>query len=164
MTLDISFLQSNSNLILFLFVFAITFGVIELTKIFKNRGVNFLISIAISFFAVTNTTFIAFIEPQLGNVAIFFIFMFFIVFVFEVFGLRGTRQRKPEEGMIINGAILLILLIFGFMHSDLIPELPFIGNGTNFIVLVVLVFILVIFWAAFKAGPEQPPQQVKRGE
>ena len=158
MALDLSILQSNSNLILFLFVFAIVFGVIEVTRIFRNRGVNFLISLAISFFATANPAFVTFIEPQLGNVAIFFIFMFFIVFVFEVFGLRGVRKREPEEGMIINGAILLILLIFGFMHADLIPELPLVGNGTNFIVLVVLVFILVIFWAAFKAGREELPQ------
>ncbi len=146
-------LGSNETFLLFMFALAIVFGILEITKIFRNRGVNFIIALAISFFAVTNSSFVAFIEPQFGNITIFFIFMFFIAFVLEIFGLRDIRQRRPEEGILIIGAILLMVFVFGFTHSNLIPELPFIGSGTNFIILLALVLILVIFWAAFKAGP-----------
>jgi len=156
MAIDISFLQSEHTLIPFIFVLAIVFGVLELTRVFRNRAVNFLVALAISFFTITNSSFVEFLWLQFGNITAFFIIMFFITFVLEVFGLRGNKQpRSKEEGMILMAAILLLLLSFGFMYSNLLPPLPFIGGGTNVIILFAIIFILIIFWMAFKLGPEQ---------
>lgn len=164
MIFDISFLQSEQTLIPFLFVLAVIFGVLELTHVFRNRGVNFIIALAISFFTITNTAFVTFLWSQFGNITTFFIIMFFIAFVLEVFGLRGPRTpRAGGEGIVINGAILLLLLVFGFTHSDLLPSLPFIGGGSNLIVLFALIFILIIFWMAFKLGPEILPGKQESG-
>ena len=159
MVLDITFLQSEQTLIPFLFVLAVIFGVLELTNIFKNRGVNFLVALPISFFTITNTSFVALLWSQFGNITTFFIIMFFIAFVLEVFGLRGPKPpgSRGEGGMMINGAILLLLLSFGFTHSGLLPTLPFLGGGSNLIVLFALIFILIIFWMAFKVGREESP-------
>jgi len=158
MAIDISFLQSNQTLIPFLFVLAIIFGVLELTNIFRNRGVNFLVALAISFFAITNATFVAFLWLQFGNITAFFIVMFFIAFILEIFGLRKGEPGKSRapEAMIINGAILFILLSISFLYIDLIPPLPFIGGGTNLLLFFAIIFILAIFWAAFKASPPHP--------
>jgi uncharacterized membrane protein HdeD (DUF308 family) len=157
MAIDIAFLQSEQTLIPFLFVLAIIFGVLEITNVFKNRGVNFLVALAISFFTITNTTLVAFLWSQFGNITAFFIIMFFIAFVLEVFGLRRPKQgeSRGEGGMIINGAILLLLLGLGFTYSNLLPSLPFVGGGPNLIILVALIFILAIFWMAFKVGREK---------
>jgi len=154
--IDLTFLQSNQTLIPFLFVLAVIFGILEITHVFRNRGVNFLIALAISFFSVTNASFVAFLWSQFGNITVFFIVMFFIAFLLEVFGLRRPvpGKSRSEEAMIIVGVFLLLIMIFGFMYAKSIPELPIIGSGTNFVILAAIIFILILFWIAFKAGPE----------
>jgi hypothetical protein len=151
MALDIAFLQSEQTLIPFLFVLAIVFGVLELTKVFRNRGVNFLVALAIAFFTISNAAFINMLWSYFGSITTFFIIMFFIAFVFEVFGLR-RGQRQPTSSIIINGGILFILLSIGFLYASYIPELPFVGGGQNLVFLFIIIFILVIFWAAFRIG------------
>jgi len=152
MAIDIAFLQSEQTLIPFLFVLAIVFGVLELTKIFKNRGVNFLVALAIAFFTITNTTFVSMLWTYFGSITTFFIVMFFIAFVFEVFGLRKPGQKEPTSSVVIEGGILFILLSIGFLYANQIPELPFLGGGQNLIFLFIIIFILVIFWSAFRIG------------
>jgi len=151
MALDVTFLQSEQTLIPFLFVLAIVFGVLEVTKIFKNRGVNFLVALAIAFFTITNTAFVNALWSYFGIITSFFIILFFVAFILEVFGLR-KGQHQPASAIIVYGAILFILLTVGFSNASLIPTLPFIGGGQNLIFLFAILFILVIFWSAFKMG------------
>jgi protein-S-isoprenylcysteine O-methyltransferase Ste14 len=143
-------------LIPFLFVLAIVFGLLDIIKIFgKNRAVNFLIAFSIAFFSITNSDFVNLLWSQFGNITSFFIVMFFIAFVLEVVGFKGKKGKGgEEEDIIIYGAILLLLLSFGFAYSSLIPTMPYLGGGSNFIVLIAIILILVIFWRAFKIGAE----------
>ncbi|MFH1229577.1 MAG: hypothetical protein V1678_04095 [Candidatus Aenigmatarchaeota archaeon] len=154
MAIDASFLYSEQTLVPFLFVLAIVFGVLELTHIFRNRAVNFIIAISISFFTITNATFVSLLWSQFGTITAFFIVMFFIAFVMEVFGVRNKSGDNGEGGMIINGAILALILLLGFTHIDMIPSLPFVGGGSNLLTIISLMFILAIFWMAFKVGRE----------
>jgi hypothetical protein len=150
-TIDVSFLQSEQTLIPFLFVLAIVFGILELTKIFKNRGVNFLIALAIAFFSITNAAFVNMLWTYFGSITTFFIIMFIVAFVLEVFGLR-KGGHPPASAIIIYGAILFILVSLGFIYASQIPELPFIGGSQNLIFLLIIIFILAIFWATFRIG------------
>lgn len=161
MALDAAFLLSEHILIPFLFVLAIIFGVLELTRIIRNRGANFLIALSIAFFTVTNSAFVELLWSQFALITGFFIVMFFIVFVLQVFGVRG-KESTGGEGIMINGAILVLLLSFGFTYSNLLPQIPFLGGGTNLISIAAVILILVIFWVAFKTG-EQPSQSQPQG-
>jgi hypothetical protein len=165
MAWDIAFLLSEQILIPFLFVLAIVFGILDIIKMFgKNRAVNFLIALSIAFFSVTNSSFVNLLWSQFGTITSFFIIMFFIAFVLEVFGLKGGKGKEDDD-IVIYGAILLIMLSFGFAYSNLIPSIPYIGGGSNFIVLVAIILILVIFWRAFKIGAEPTiPGQEKHGK
>jgi hypothetical protein len=156
---DLSFLQSEQTLVPFLFVLAIVFGVLELTNIFKNRAVNFLIALTLSIFTITNSNFVTLLWSNLGSVSTFFIIMFLIAFVFEVFGLRPKGNQPKEHGssIIIEAGILFILLSIGFSYASQVPSLPLLGGGQNLIFLFAIVFILVIFWSAFRIG--SPPQR-----
>jgi hypothetical protein len=168
MALDLMFLQSEQTLIPFLFVLAIIFGVLELTNVFRgNKAVNAIIALAISYFAVTNTSFVSMLWSQFGNITSFFLIMFFIAFIMEIVGLRGkgAERKSAEEKMLIVGAIFLVLLVFGFMFSDIIPSIPFLeGGGSNTIVLIAVILILVLFGLAFKAGPEAIQQAPPKGK
>lgn len=155
MILDASLLQSEHTLIPFIFVLAIIFGSLELTRIFRNKGANFLIALAIAFFTVSNAAFVDALWSSFGLITAFFIILFFIAFILEIFGLRKpTQPGRGEGGLIIIGLIILLLLSFGFMYSRLLPSLPIIGGGPNLISLFVIIFILVMFWVAFKIGAE----------
>lgn len=157
-----SFFQSQHTLIPFLFVLAIVFGILENVKVFgRNRGVNFLISVSIAFFSVTDEAFVNLLWTYFGSITTFFIVLFFIAFVLEIFGIR-RGSPKDDSTIFIGGAILLILLSVGYMISSQLPELPFIGGGSNLIALVGLIFILSIFWAAFKIGSGPQPQAPKQ--
>jgi hypothetical protein len=157
-TLDLAFLQSEQTLIPFLFVLAVVFGIMELTNVFRgNKAVNAIVALAISYFAVNNTAFVSMLWAQFGNITSFFLIMFFIAFIMEAFGLRGPNAQKKnaEEKMLMVGAIFLLLLVFGFMFSDIIPSIPFLeGGGSNTIVLIAVILIIVLFGLAFKAGLE----------
>ena len=158
MVIDLTILQTNEAFIPFLFVLAIVFGVLEISHVIRNKGAMFLISLALAFFTVTSTNFVSVFPFYAAILTPFFIIMFIIAFILEVFGLRRPRmpgEREPEA-LVIIGAILFLLFSLGFMYSEYIPALPVIGGGQNVIILAILILILVIFWAAFKAGPTTP--------
>ena len=169
MAFDFTALQSQQFLIPFLFIFAIIFGSLKVANVFKSRdshgnvtsentAVNFIIALALAFFAASNTSFVQLIWSQFGNIAAFFIIMFFIIFVLEAFGIRHKRGEPGKEGsdaLIINGAILFILLSISSLFINSLPAIPGIGSGQNLLLLIFIVFILVIFWSAYRAGPER---------
>lgn len=171
MIVDLGILGTNEALIPFIFVLAIIFGVLEISKVIRNRGAMFLISLALAFFTITSTNFVSIFPIYAAILTPLFIIIFFITFIMQIFGLRRPRlpnepSREPEA-LIIIGAILFLLLSLGFIYSNFIPALPFIGGGSNVIILAAVIFILVIFWVAFKAGREElgtqhTPQQPKR--
>jgi hypothetical protein len=158
MTIELAFLQSNETLIPFLFVLAIVFGALGLVRVF-NRGVSFLIAVSLAFFVVSTPNLVNILWSYFGGITAFFIAIFFIAFIFEVFGVR--RKGEYTDALIINGAILFILLSIGYLYIDLLPPLPLIGGGQNLLIFFALIFILVIFWLAFKAGPQPIPIEEK---
>ena len=151
---------SMQFIIPFLFILAIVFGVLQLASPIKNKAANLIIALAIAFFAASYGPFMNVLWNYLPSVTWFFIIMFFIVFIMEIFGLRGGKAAPPEK-MILSGVVLFILLAVGWMVTDIYPvEFPLIGGGDNLIILFGVIFILMIFWGAFKVGSgEAPPQK-----
>jgi len=156
MAFDIIALQTTELLIPFLFSLAIIFGILEVTKIFRNKAVNFIVAFCLSFFAMIYPGFVDFMWANFGLIAIFFIAMFFILFISRVFGFGG---RSSADVIIINGVILFVLLSLSYLYIDEFPSVSFVGRGENLILLISVALILSIFWAAYKAGPEQKPQK-----
>jgi len=145
---DLSFLQSTEIMVPFLFTFAVTFGILEITKVFRNKGVNLVIALALSIFAITSPTFVSLLWNYFGDITIFFIAMFLVAFVLEVFGVRG---RGIDGGsMVLQSGVLFLLLTIGFYYADRMPTLPFVGGGQNALFLFAIVLILSIFWNVYK--------------
>jgi len=154
---DLTMFQSQTVLIPFLFILAVVFGAVNTANVFKNKGVNFLVSLALAFFAASNTAFIEFLWSQFGSITIFFIAMFFVIFVLEAFGVRkGKKDEPPAGALFINGVILFVLLSIGLLYIDMLPSLPYIGGGENLFLLFVLAIIALVFWLAFKVGSGKP--------
>ncbi len=154
--------MTDAQFIPFLLVFAIIFGGLQAADPFRNRGVNLLVSLALSFFAIQNSLLLEFLNVNIGGITTFFIVMFFLAFILEVFGLRKyPGAKKTESGVVIQGALLFILLSIGFRFADRLPTLPFAGGitGSTFIFIISILFILGIFWAAFHIETAQPQQR-----
>ena len=150
---------SMQFMIPFLFILAIIFGVLQMASPIKNKAANLVIALAISFFASSYGPFVSVLWSYLPSVTWFFIIMFFIVFIMEIFGLRGAKAADPDK-VILSGVVLFILLSVGWMITDMFPvEFPLIGGGDNVILLFGVIFMLMIFWGAFKMGSGEQPQQ-----
>lgn len=151
-----SIAQGNEFLIPFLFTLAIIFGSLRYAKIFgNNSAVQMIIAIVLAYFASTYEPFVSTLYAYFPSITWFFIAMFFIVFVLEVFGLRkGTDKKDHELNMVIYGVLLLLLMTIGISQARAfgIYEIPFIGNLENLAVLLGIIFILGIFYFAYKAG------------
>lgn len=150
---DLSFLQDTQIVVPFLFTLAITFGTLELTRLFR-KPVNFLIALALSMFAITSPTFVSFLWSSFGDITIFFIGMFLIAFVLEAVGVRGRILGGSD--IVIQSGILFLLLTLGFYYSEKIPAFPLIGGGQNVLLLLAVAIIFSIFWTAYKMQAAPP--------
>jgi hypothetical protein len=140
-------------LITFLFTLAVVFGVLEVANIFKNKPINVVIAMAIAFFASTYAPFTSMLWSYLPTMTWFFIALFFVAFLAEILGLRKKEKRDYMETSIIHGFIFFVLLAVGWMVKDIFYfELPIFGGPDNVILLLGIIFILSLFWNAWKAG------------
>lgn len=148
---DITFLQNPDIMVPFLFSLAVSFGALNAANVFKNKGVNFIIAISLSIFAITSPTYVNLLWTYFGDITLFFLAMFLVAFTLEIMGVRRKQVLGGEEIVIYSG-ILFIILTLGFYHVDKIPSVPFLGSGQNALLLLAVVVIFSIFWAAFKYG------------
>jgi len=138
----------------FIFVFAIVYGALELTAVFKeNKKVGGLIALALSFFALSSEPVVAVINQFLPYAAMFFIVVFFIGFILAPF--RGKEEKK-DYGLIIIvcGLVAVFLINQGYeLVSSFLPAGLMIGSE-NFMVIAGLALIIALFFAAYKKGKE----------
>jgi len=140
----------------FLFMFAVVFGALEIAAIFPNKKVNTLIALVFALFGVSYAPATEFINQVLPFAMIFFIIFFFIGFVVKVAksGLK-TKEEKYDYTllMIIVG---LVLLFFATQGPQAIAWLMpgFEQQGNNILIIAGIVFVLVVFLAAYKMPKE----------
>ncbi len=130
-----------SVLIPFFFVFAIVYGALEFSGVFKNKRVNLIIACVMGFFAISNPAITGFITGMLPYAVIFFVVFFFLGFLFSVFRRKG--QGKPDYTLLMIIAALC-LIFFSGENEILLPAeelIPWIVLGT----------ILLIFLAVYKS-------------
>ena len=130
--IDLVSFQSSGFAIPFLFVLALVFGVLELANPMKNRAVNVIVAVAISFFAASYTPFTNMLWNYLPSITWFFIVMFLIVFVLEAFGLRKREKADYFQTMVVQGVVLLLLFTVGYnILQSFNIQIPYIGGGEN---------------------------------
>jgi hypothetical protein len=159
MAMTIPFEMTSDFLLPFLFIFAVVFGVLNLTNVFKNKSVNAVVSFALAAFAATNTTVVGSIREFFPYAVGFFVILFFFAFTLRLFGLKPA-QSFQQEGMIVGAGVLVLLLVVGYQVYELYPvEFPFIGGGENLIFTMGFLMIISIFWGVLKIGEGAQPQQ-----
>jgi hypothetical protein len=148
-------LAGLETLIPFLFIFAITYGALEVSGYFQNKAVKAIIALCISFFSIMNSEVTGFINQILPYAAIFFVIVFFIGFITKPFRKKAGQQgqgggRDPVLILIIVGLAMLILAQLASPSSPLYNYTQGTILGNESIVWIAgLVMVLALFYYAF---------------
>lgn len=135
-----------------LLIFVLVFAILEKINLFKNRGVNLIISLVVAFFAITNT-----------YVSIFFMYLFSnlavgIAILLVMIVLLGVAL-KPEEKTWqwvfgIGGAFLLLIVLekAGFFTYIFGPAVWYWihQNLASLILLLVIIGVVIFLYASVK--------------
>jgi len=134
----------------FFFVLAVVYGSLQFSGIFQNKAVMAIISVVIGFFAMSSETVVNFIMQLFVPATVFFIIFFFIGFVYSVF--KKTGERDYTLFSISLGLMLLFFLNMG----NSFEQTNFMGLQItqNFIAIMGFIFMILIFYAAYKKGTE----------
>lgn len=134
-----------TSMIPFLFVLVIIYGALEVGGIF-NKRINTLIAVIISFFVMSSESYVEFIHSILPFAAGFFIVFFFLGFVISFFKKTGGEKNWELIGIIA----LLLLVILTTQSENIEAIFPLTDILNNLLVLIGIVFIGLIFYAAYK--------------
>ncbi|NIO19277.1 MAG: hypothetical protein GTN76_00645 [Candidatus Aenigmarchaeota archaeon] len=150
-------LLSLDFLIPFFFIFAIIYGGLEISGVFKNRAVKAIIAVALGFFAISNADVIAFIHQVLPYAAIFFVVVFFIGFIAKPFrGKGGEGRRDPFLLLVVLGLLLIVFAQLATPSSPFYPDISstILGDDTVLwaIGIVILLFMFYYAWSQSREG------------
>lgn len=128
----------------FLFVFAIVFGLLSVSKLMDKR-VNAIIAVAFGLFAVLYEPFVTGLQVFLPIATIFLIIVFFIVFLKKVFG----EKKEKSDTLPIAVTLAVLLGAMSVLGDELALLLPIGIEPIMFVWLSGLVIIILIFAAVW---------------
>jgi hypothetical protein len=140
----------------FLFMLAIVYGALDVSGVFRNRRVNAVIALVFALFTLTYAPAVEFINQIMPLAMIFFIVFFFIGFVIKMSG-KGLKQGERRDFTLLIIIMGLILLLLATKGAEFIGNfMPgFEEQGNNILVVAGIIFIAVIFLAAYKMSNKE---------
>lgn len=129
----------------FFLVLVLVYGALHMADVFKNKGVIAIISLIIAFFSISYAPLISLIWAIFPYVAIFLIAFFFLGFIISFF-----RKQAAKDWPLIAIVCGLLLLLGARFGSSMIEFSYFPISSTNFLMIIGLVILIVIFYAAYK--------------
>lgn len=144
-----------------LLVFTLVFAILEKINIFKNRGVNLVISLVLAFFAITNSVVSMFFMYLFSNLAIGIAVLLIMIILLGL-------ALEPEEGTwkwifgIAGGFLILIALSkAGFFSYAVGPDF-FYWMQQNAAALILLIIVaLAVIAVIVGVGAEKKPKPPK---
>ena len=150
---DMFSMLSMETLLPFFLVLAITYGALEVSKVFANRGVKAIIAVVFAFFAILNSQVIAFINSILPYAAVFFVVIFLVWIVLKP--LMGKKaEGEKRDPVIIVVILVLVLIILARLQAT--GDLPSYGFFTseNLIWIVGLAIVAFVIYKVYKIGAQ----------
>lgn len=158
--MDITTMLSEQFLIPFFFVLAVTFGALNLSKVFgpRSKSINIVIAIVIGFFAATYEPFVTTLFDYLPMLTWFFVVVFLIVFVLEIAKRHGGNEETITQTLAVTGIALLVFLSIGvYTLRNMVQMSTTMFN--NIFMIIGLVFFIVMAMTAIKQGPGKAPKK-----
>ncbi|NIO23015.1 MAG: hypothetical protein GTN38_03245 [Candidatus Aenigmarchaeota archaeon] len=151
-------LLSIDFLIPFFFIFAIVYGALEISGVFKNKAVKAIIALALGFFAVSNADVVAFIHLVLPYAAIFFVVVFFIGFIAKPFKRKAGEpgRRDPFLLLVVLGLLLIIFAQLATPSSPFYPDISSTILGDETVLWGIgIVIVIFMFYYAYSQSRQQ---------
>lgn len=150
----------------FLFVFAIVFGLLSITKrektdsqgnvkeshVLFDKKINAIIALAFAIFAVTYEPFVRGLQTFLPIATILLVVAFFIVFLRSVF--KRKKDKEESDTLPIAVAIAVLLIVLATVGSQILDLFQIDFDRENLLALIGLAAIVIIFFAAY-SKPEK---------
>lgn len=129
-------------LIPFIFTFALVFGVLTISNIFKGqKNVNAMIALAVSLFAIIYPSYLIILYEWLPYLCIFFIVIFVILILKNLF-VKGGNQ--PQQSWPILITIVVLFLVFMFVYPSIpLPNSSLISSQ-DLLLLIGVAFVVII--------------------
>lgn len=134
---DVNFVAS------LLFVFAISYALLEKSKVVDVKGANIVIALVIGFFAASFAPLAQFLQSILPIAAVLLVIAFFIEF--------GRKMAGKEKDAIPMGVALIIsLALLGVLWPRIAPNLPAGTDPTQLLWIFGVVIVLLIFYLVYQ--------------
>ncbi len=148
---DIFTLVSMEMLLPFMLVLAITYGALEVSKVFGNRAVKAIIAVVFAFFAIMNYQVVAFINSILPYAAVFFVVLFLVWIVLKPI-IGGKKEGEKRDPVIVVVVLVLVLIILARLQAT--GNLPSYGFFTseNLVWIIGLAILAFVVYKAYKIG------------
>lgn len=152
-------ITSLDLLIPFFFILAIVWGALEVSGVFKNKGVKAIISLVIGFFAITNQQAVSFINQSLPFAVMFFVVIFFIGFITKPFIGKKKEGGEGPDFTLLAIVGILILLFLASQGTDylrtIFPGLSQFSQNDLLTGLGIIIVILILFSVYKRWGGEK---------
>ncbi|MFH1445747.1 MAG: hypothetical protein ABIF08_04715 [Nanoarchaeota archaeon] len=129
----------------FFLMFAIVYGAIDFSDIFKNKKVVLIISIVFGFFAISVDAVRIVILSYMPYAALIFVAFFFIGFIKKLF--KGKDGQKEVDYFLL-AIIAFLIFLFMLTNPNVFSFLPFISGDS--MMIAGLILIAFFFYAAYK--------------
>lgn len=146
----------------FLLIFALVYGALTSAGTFKeNRAVNVLISLVISFFAITYEPLITGIWDNMPLlVGLLFVVFIAVIVKRAISGVKFGKKKEagspsPEKFLAFIVISIVALLIIGGFREPVRKALDMEQDAANSLFFIIgIIFFIILVWAALKYWSE----------
>ena len=141
--------------VVFIFIFATTFGALHMAGLFERR-VNALIALALAIAAISQSWIVSSIYSILPIVTIFILAVFAVKFFKTIF--LGSKEEIQNEAPALIVSLGLLLIVLGNVADKLVQLLPVYVPTMDFLWLVGVLVVALMFYLAWKSQSQQAQQ------
>ncbi len=135
---DVSFVAS------LLFVFAISYALLEKAKVIETKGANAVIALVIGFFAASFAPLSQFLQSILPIAAVLLVIAFFIEFVRKLVG------NDKKDAIPMATALVVSLALLGILWNRIAPNLPAGIDATSLLWIIGTIIVIMIFYTVYR--------------
>ena len=124
------------DLIVFVLIFAVVYGLLARSKFFSSSDIPALIAVAVGLVSLTSSFFVSFLITFLPYVLVILLFIFLVIFILSAALVpQGLMVDYLKRSSLIPAMVIFIMFIFGLIAFGVVsanyPNLFVSTNSTS---------------------------------